>query len=323
MPRLVRALVLLLSGSALAQDTEKALRTIKAADIQKHQVFLSSDKLQGREAGSEGGHQAALYIAEQVKKWGLKPGGMGDSYFQPFGGGEPRKPDDKGSKNIIAVWPGTDAKLKDEYVVVAAHYDHVGLGFKGSNAGAGGKPGEIHNGADDNASGTSTLLDIAEAVGQAKLKRTVVCIWFDAEEGGLVGSRHWTANPTLDLAKCFAMINCDMIGRNEMTKIFCGVAKDAKGDPTFPKWVALVKEIEKQYRLSFDWSGFDSYIKQSDHWPFMEKGVPSIFFTAGLHADYHTDRDDIEKINFAKEELIGRFVFALLAKVANTATAIK
>ncbi len=304
------------------QDVEPASKTILAADIRRHQEFLSSDALEGREAGSEGGHKAALYIAEQARKLRLKPGGLEGTWFQPFGE-KPGKPLEKGAKNIVALWPGTDPKLKEEFVVAGAHYDHVGRGFRNSNAAAGAKPGEIHNGADDNASGTSTLLDVAEAVAKSKLKRTVAFIWFDAEEGGLAGSRHFAANPTIDLSKCLAMVNSDMIGRNEVEKVYVGVEKDEKGEPRYPRWVDLIRGVEKQFGAAWDWTEFDPMIRRSDHWPFMEKGVPAMFFTGGLHADYHTERDDVEKINFPKEERIGRMIFAILARAANAPSPLK
>jgi hypothetical protein len=314
----VFVLWLVAAASLRADDVEKGLQSIKAADIQKHQTVLASDAMEGREAGSEGGHKAALYIAEQLKAWALRPGGAEGTYFQPIGAGG--KPLEKGKKNIIAIRPGSDEKLKEEYVVVGAHYDHVGRGLRNSN---GGKVGEVHNGADDNASGASTVLDIAEALSRCSFKRSVVCIWFDAEENALEGSRWWAANPTLPLERCVAMLNCDMIGRNDPKKLILGVEKDAAGQPKYPKWAALLKEVEEKAGMTWDWSSFDSYIKRSDHWPFMEKGVPALFFTAGLHADYHRETDHIEKINFAKEEMIGKIVFTILAKVAERAEPLK
>jgi Zn-dependent M28 family amino/carboxypeptidase len=308
-----------LAQDDLADDTEKGLQTLKAADIEKHQVVLSDGAMEGREAGSDGGHKAAVYIAEQLKKYNLHPGGAEGTYFQPFGELQ-RKPLEKGKKNIIAVWPGSDQKLKDEFVVIGAHYDHVGRGRHNSN---GGKVGEVHKGADDNASGASTVLDIALAVSLCRFRRTVVCMWFDAEEYSLEGSRYWASNPTLPVEKCFAMINCDMIGRNDPKKLIIGVEKDAKSEPKYPKWVSLLKDVEKKYEITWDWSSFDSFIKRSDHWPFMEKGVPAMFFTAGLHADYHKETDNIEKINFAKEEKIGKIAFTILSRAANLETPLK
>jgi len=315
----MKVVLLFLAVLLQQDDTEKGLKTLKAADIQKHQVVLADDAMEGREAGTDGGHKAAMYIAEQLKKYKLQPGGAEETYFQPFGRPD-AKPLEKGKKNIIAIRPGSDEKLKAEFVVIGAHYDHVGRGRRNSN---GGKVGEVHNGADDNASGASTVLDIAEAVSQCSFKRTVVCMWFDGEENSLEGSRYWAANPTLPIDKCFAMINCDMIGRNDPKKLIIGVEKEPSLDPKYPKWVALVKEVEKKSGLTWDWTSFDSFIRRSDHWPFMEKGVPAMFFTAGLHADYHKETDDIEKINFAKEEMIGKISFTILSRAANLEAPLK
>src|SRR6185436_13897198 len=230
----------------------------------------------------------------QAKAWGFKPAGSDGTYFQPFG---------EGRRNVAALWPGSAG---DEYVVVAAHYDHLGR-----------KDGVLYPGADDNASGASTVLDIAEAVSKSRLRRSVLVMWFDGEENNLAGSRWWAAHPTLPIEKCFAMLNCDMIGRNEATKIYCGVQKLKSKEPKYPKWADEVKAAESKFGATFDWTEFDPFIQRSDHWPFMEKGVPALFFTGGLHPDYHKPGDRLEKINFAKEERVGRILFSILAKVAD------
>lgn len=273
---------------------EDPLLRIRAEVIRKHQTILASEEFEGRGAGSEGGRRASAYLVEQVKALGFRPAGSDGTFFQPFGDGR---------RNVAAYWPGTQG---NQYVVVGAHYDHLGR-----------KGGTIYPGADDNASGTSTVLDLAEAVSTTHFLRGVVCLWFDGEENNLEGSRWWTGHPTLPISGCFAMLNCDMIGRNEAAKIFCGVEKDAQGEPRYPKWAAEVRKAEARFGMPFDWKEFDPYLQRSDHWPFMEKGVPALFFTGGLHADYHKEGDRIEKINFAKEELIGRILFSILSQVAS------
>jgi len=280
------ALFLLVSCQQKAA-VEDPVQSIRADDIKKHQTFLASDECEGRGAGSEGGKKASAYLAEQVKALGFKPAGADGSYFQPFG---------EGRRNVAALWPGKEG---EEYVVVGAHYDH--LGRKGD---------VLFPGADDNASGSSTVLDIAEAVAKSKFRRSVLVMWFDGEENNLAGSRWWAAHPTRPIEQCFAMLNCDMIGRNEATKIYCGVQKTKAKEPTYPKWADEVKAAEARFGATFDWTEFDPFIQRSDHWPFMEKGVPALFFTGGLHADYHKPGDTIEKINFAKEELIGRIEYS-------------
>lgn len=284
---------LILASCPGAQDAPDPLSGIRAEDIKKHQTYLGSEALEGRGPGTEGSRKASAYIADRVKEWGYAPAGTDGGWFQPFG---------EGKRNVAALRRGSG----DEYVVVAAHYDHLGK-----------KDGVVHPGADDNASGTSTVLDVAESVSKASFARSVLFVWFDGEENQLEGSRWWTSHPTLPIEKCFAMLNVDMIGRNETAKIFCGVEKDKAKAPVYPKWAAEAKAVEQKFGATFDWTEFDPYIKRSDHWPFMEKGVPALFFTGGLHADYHKPGDTIEKINFAKEELVGRIVYTLVARVAD------
>ncbi len=500
--RLLAALALALFVAApQSAELDKALKTIKAVDIQRHQVYLASDELEGREAGSEGGHKAALHIAAHLAGLGFEGGGNDGSYFYPFGGGgamgeladanlvrifkdplrkasddfkmgdamapysrsragaesgpvvvagygitaaefqyddwkapgvknaivlvldgEPQEADaaskfdgakptkysdvehkiqmaekagaaallialkegpakkpgftwppdgksemakipvalvsaelgdrlagkplgklradidgdlkprsikgsplveislsvralhGKGKKNVIGIWRGRDSKLKEEYIVIGAHYDHVG---RGRGGGGMGKKGEIHNGADDNASGTSTLLEVAEAIRETKPRRSIMVMWFDEEEGGLIGSKNFCDNPTIPMDMIVAMINVDMVGRNATTKIDAGLEKEEK-KPKYPKLAMVLMEAERKFGFKFDWDGADQYVRRSDQWNFMDKGVPAVFFFGGMHADYHRDTDDVEKINFQKEELVGKIILWIAYRIANT-----
>ncbi|MBI3857740.1 MAG: M28 family peptidase [Planctomycetes bacterium] len=296
----LRALLFLLLSSFGCARAEDPVQSIRADDIRKHQTYLASDELEGRGAGSEGGKKASAYLADRVKAWGFQAAGTDGSYFQPFG---------EGRRNVAAFWPGREG---NEYVVVGAHYDHLG------------RQGEkLFHGADDNASGTSTLLDVAEALSKTKFRRGVLVMWFDEEENQLKGSRWWCAHPTRPIDLCFAMLNCDMIGRNDPAKIFVGVEKEGGKEPKYPKLAAEIRGAEAAAGATFDWTEFDRFIKHSDHWPFMEQGVPAMFFTGGIHADWHKEGDLLEKINFAKEERIGRILYSLLSKVAERAEPLK
>ena len=162
---------------------------------------LASPKFEGREAGSTGGHAAGDYLVEQFHKLPLKPAGEKQGYFQPFG---------YGYRNILAILPGSDPLLKDQTIVVGAHYDHLGHGRPRDNN----PPGTIYPGADDNASGTSGVLELARAFSSMPIapRRSILFVCFDGEEKGLLGSKHWTANPTLPLSSVNFMLNLDMIG---------------------------------------------------------------------------------------------------------------
>ena len=296
----MRTLVFLLLLSCSPAQEPATLETgIRAADIRKHQEVLGSADLEGRGPASEGARKASDYIAARAKEWGFEPAGADGGWFQPFG---------EGKRNVAALRKGST----DEYVVVGAHYDHLGK-----------KDEKVFPGADDNASGTSTLLDLADGVSKATLRRGVLFLWFDGEENALEGSRWWTSHPTLPIEKCFAMVNVDMIGRNGTDKVYCGVEKTKEKSPVYPKLAELLQQVEASHGPPFDWTEFDPYIKRSDHWPFMAKGVPALFFTGGMHADYHKETDTLEKVNFEKEERVGKIVAALLEKLVNRAEPLK
>jgi acetylornithine deacetylase/succinyl-diaminopimelate desuccinylase-like protein len=194
------------------------------------------------------------------------------------------------SDNVIGVLPGK-GELAEEYVVVGAHYDHVGMGGYGSLA-----PGTIavHNGADDNASGTASLLNTAALLRQrlesVDSHREILFIAFTGEERGLVGSQHYVSNPLRPIERTAAMINLDMVGRmrdNELTVYGTGTAAGMG---------QLVDDVNR--RFGFDLYKVASGYGPSDHQSFYRAGVPVLFFFTGLHNDYHRPSDDIERIEF-------------------------
>ncbi|MGH9338784.1 MAG: M28 family peptidase [Acidobacteriota bacterium] len=188
-------------------------------------------------------------------------------------------------RNVLGFIPGQT----DEVIVIGAHYDHLGLGDHSSLAP--GLLGEIHNGADDNASGTAGLLQLARDLARTPRKRGLLFIAFAAEEIGLRGSDHYTERPTIRLEKTIAMINLDMIGRSEGDLIIGGVG-------TAPEFRNILSDIQKNSPLEFKYS--DSVRGSSDHQSFASVEVPALFFFSGLHEDYHQPSDDWEKINIVR-----------------------
>jgi Zn-dependent M28 family amino/carboxypeptidase len=191
--------------------------------------------------------------------------------------------------NVIAELPGSDSQLKNEWVVIGAHYDHLGLGDEHSLSQS--QIGQIHHGADDNASGTSGVLEIARLASQHKLafKRSILFMTFAGEEDGLLGSAYFVNHPTVPLNSIVAMINMDMIGRvtnNHLNVLGVGTS------PDFKSWI---EEFNKTVGMELTFSG--SSHDGSDHISFDGKHIPILFFFSGLHSDYHRPSDTADKIN--------------------------
>ena len=186
--------------------------------------------------------------------------------------------------NVIGYWPGET----EEYVVIGAHYDHLGLGDENSLAPD--RVGQVHPGADDNASGTAGVIALAKAItSQGKDRRGTLFMAFAGEEIGLLGSQYWTEHPTKPLEDAVAMLNMDMIGRVDNSKVYVG------GAGTAEVFQQMLDEAAKdaQFEVAASKSGYGA----SDHTSFTTKGIPVLFFFSGLHADYHKPSDTWDKIN--------------------------
>ncbi len=210
------------------------------------------------------------------------------------------------SANVVGLLKGSDARLASEYIVIGAHYDHLGLGGAGSLAER--AEGEIHHGADDNASGTSALIELARvlAADRARLKRSILFIAFGAEEVGLLGSAAYTKNPVVPLASTVAMINMDMVGRLRNTLSIGGVG-------TSPAWKPLIEKLNlERFNLSLGQDGFGP----SDHQSFYVRDIPVLFFFTGSHDDYHKPSDTADKINAEGVRKIAEFVSEIATTVA-------
>jgi len=270
-------------GFAQAAEADNALlaaatASIRVEDIRRYADTLAADVYEGREAGSRGGHAAGGYLVDQLRRLSMTPAGEDGGYFQYFR---------DQYRNVLTVVRGSDPTLSDEVVVVGAHYDHVGYGSRGNSNGG---IGSIHNGADDNASGVATLLEVAEAltIGPPPRRSVLFALW-DGEEKGLLGSEHWVEHPTVPLDHVAIMFNLDMVGRLRQNRL------EVAGTRTSVGLRRLVSEQNggAELELDFTWE-----IKNnSDHYPFYLHRVPILMLHTGLHSDYHRSTDDAEKLN--------------------------
>lgn len=222
------------------------------------------------------------------------------------------------SANVVGLLKGSDARLSSEYIVIGAHYDHLGLGGAGSLAER--EEGEIHHGADDNASGTSAMLELARvlAANRARIKRSILFMAFGAEEVGLLGSAAYTKNPVVPLASTVAMINMDMVGRLRNTLSIGGVGTSPAWKPLIDRLNALAQPVGgaiegvSRFNISLGQDGFGP----SDHQSFYVRDIPVLFFFTGSHDDYHKPSDTADKINAEGIRRIAEFVGELATAVA-------
>ncbi|MBN1791824.1 MAG: M20/M25/M40 family metallo-hydrolase [Bacteroidales bacterium] len=210
------------------------------------------------------------------------------------------------TSNWYAVIEGSDPSLKEEYVVVGAHYDHLGMGGPGSSSRRQDTIA-VHNGADDNASGVAALLEIAGKLkqDQSSLRRSVLVVAFGAEEMGLLGSKHFVDLPPVPLNRMSAMVNLDMVGRLDTLK---GIQIGGTGTSAEADSLIKISNHPGGFRLSLNREGSGP----SDHSSFYGKNIPVFFITTGAHTDYHTPDDDIGHINFQGLKQVTDFTYRLI-----------
>ena len=321
-------LALLLVGNiTFAQSPiERALNTINRSSAEATINFLASDELQGREAGFHGSRVTSEYIVSLLQWMGVSP--LADSYFQPFDAY--RK--ERQKKGRLEVHPDSIAKLKQEvhqklsmrnvlgmipgkntkeYVIVGAHFDHLGIdpALDGD---------QIYNGADDNASGVSAVLQIARAFlasGQQPERNVIFAFW-DGEEKGLLGSKYFIQTcPFLSQIKGY--LNFDMIGRNNKPQqpkqvVYFYTA----AHPVFGDWL---KEDIRKYSLQLepDYRAWENPIGGSDNGSFAKVGIPIIWYHTDGHPDYHQPSDHADRLNWDKIVEITKASFLNMWKMAN------
>tara|TARA_Y100001935_G_scaffold223573_1_gene199238 strand:- start:171477 stop:172718 length:1242 start_codon:yes stop_codon:yes gene_type:complete len=285
--------LLFVFGACSNSDPESTLTPeITGADITEYITYLASDSLKGREAGTADEAVAGNYIADLFRDFGLEPAGDDNTYLQEFTINtaklnNPHATDESEgekriAKNVVGLLQGTGTS--DEFIIIGAHYDHLGMGSFGSLYS--GDP-RIHNGADDNASGTAGLLELAHYFSKNRPETDILFLAFSGEEMGLLGSAHYVEEPTVDLDNALAMINMDMIGRLKEKLIIFGIG-------TADDWETIVTDANTDsltIDLVPDGTG------ASDHTSFYYKNIPVLHYFTDTHADYHRPSDDVQYIN--------------------------
>lgn len=290
--------------AAAAELMSAAHASIRAAEAGQHVTTLADDAFEGREGGTRGGRAAGSYIVEQLQKLGLEPAGDDGSFFQSFGG----------MRNILGLLRGSDPALAHQLIIVGAHYDHVGYGNAATSYGP---FGYVHNGADDNASGVAGLLEVAGALEHLpqRPRRSILIAFWDGEEKGLLGSYHFLRVQPAALAglKTVFSINLDMIGRLRGRRL------EVYGSRTSPRLRAAVVQantdpaVRAGLELAFDWDITDD----SDHYPFIAAGIPTVMFHTGLHDQYHRPSDDVHLVNMDGIEPVARLTLGFVTMLAD------
>lgn len=331
-------IMLLLVSACSKEDMILPSSTITAQELKDHVSYLASDELRGRGTGSKGYYIAAGYVASQFLKDGLSPvctDSIGDSLFfqrMPDTGDEAlfRKLcsilHDEGAvaynkvgetfsdmaiadmdlvqMNVVALVPGSDPGYEKEFITAGAHLDHMGI-----------RRDSIYNGADDNASGCAVILEVAEAVALSHPKRSVLFILYDNEERGMVGSGFFIKNAPVPLEQIKVNINLDMVGRPDGIMTELGILGSDEMDQGLKELIYATNS--KTSMLILDSIDSRNYFRRSDQYSFYKEGIPSVLLTTGEHDEYHTPRDDPEKIDYAFLEKVGLLTYEVIMAMAN------
>ena len=358
-----------------ARTASATSTAITIADLTSRLHAYADDSMMGREAGTTGNTTATAYLAAQAAEIGLEPAGDSGTYFQEIGTTSQRFAGNGppgSARNVIAILRGSDPVLRNEFVAIGAHNDHVGTrpsavdhdslrayNLELHRAGAPhwdrtvpaerraaardairvnmdslrrirpARRDSIYNGADDDGSGTVTVLEIAEALAKTsvKPKRSILFVWHTAEEKGLLGAKWFTDNPTVPREAIVAQLNMDMVGRG-------GAADIAGGGPDYLQLVGsrrlstelgdIVEQVNSarsqpfKFDYALDANAHPERIYcRSDHYMYARYGIPVTFFTTGLHADYHQVTDEVQYIDFDHMMRVGELVRDVAIRIAN------
>jgi hypothetical protein len=311
------ALILALIGQAepapfpFAKAEAEISVDINVDELKAHVYRLASPEFLGRKG--PGAARASQHIADLFKKLPLQPG-FGKSYFQPVPNylkeGKITSDKDFLGRNVAAILPGSDPKLKDEWICLSAHFDHLGV-----------INGLLYPGADDNATGVAMLIEVAERLSlfKQKPKRTIFFVSFDLEEVGLIGSKYFASHPPLDISKLKAFMTADMLGRsmaNVMDEYLFVMGAEHSNE-----LLALVKDVRPDKGLTIGRLGADLVGTRSDYGPFRDRKIPFLFFSTGQNPNYHSPSDQPDRIDYHKLQKISLWIADLTWRLANDPTA--
>ncbi|MDQ3696873.1 MAG: M28 family peptidase, partial [Gemmatimonadota bacterium] len=283
------------------------------AAIRQDIVYLASDALEGRATGTAGNDSAAAYISRRLEQLGLRPELQrftARSVAAAHAGLAAELP----TQNVVAILRGSDAALRDEYIVIGAHHDHLGrtaFGALDPNA-----SDAIRNGADDNASGTAAVIELARILSRSPPKRSIIFATFSAEELGLLGSQHLVDNFPVPLSRVVAMLNFDMVGRLRDEKLI------VYGTGTATELPAILDSVNSAHSTAgapapLDVRGMSDGFGPSDHSSFYAKDIPVLHFFTDIHEDYHRATDDSEKVNIAGTARVIAYAERIVRRIAD------
>lgn len=273
-------------------------------------AYLASDRLEGRLTGTPGNDSAAAYIARRYATLKLKapyPGYLQKFVAKSAAAAHSGDTAGRATQNVVAMIQGTDPALKDQYIVLGAHFDHLGrstvsaLDPEAKDA--------IRNGADDNASGTAAVMELARMFSVHKPSRSIIFVNFTGEEQGLLGSQYFVDNPPVPLAKIVTMLNFDMVGRMKENGLM------VFGTATATEFASLIDTANIVSSAPFKVTGSGDGFGSSDHSSFYAKGIPVLHFFTDIHGDYHRATDDVEKINFGGEARVVDYAYRIAERI--------
>jgi hypothetical protein len=303
---LALSLLLAFAPAGVTEAEAELSVDITVSELKAHVYRLASPEFLGRRGA--GAARTARHLAAAFQRLRLQPA-FGDSYYQPIPSllaDEEQRQNSFIGRNVGALLPGTDPQLREEWILLSAHYDHLG------------QDGDCYfPGADDNASGVAMLLEVAErfALQKEKPRRTIVFVAFDQEETGLLGSTHFATHPPRGIKKLKAFLTADMIGRS-----MAGLMDEyvfALGSETAPQLRKLLEEVTPPQGLRVGRLGADLIGTRSDYGPFRDRRVPFLFFSTGQHADYHRVTDRPERLDYVKLRRICLWISDLTWRLAN------